>query len=281
MRKWIYLTLLSGLMLAAMSSLSCIFPIVGGVSQWCSYTPGAVDVNLTWIPSTKQTGQYVDIGQYSTFPPGTFMGSGVLPETQNSLSWTLNGNTVYHWRVNTLADGIWYTSQTGTFTTMDCGTGTGEAPSAGLRVVIPRIGVNAPVNVRAMGADGVMGKPNGKDDVIWYDFSNYAGMGGFPGTPGSNSLLSGHVDYHPNYTAVFWDLRLLAPGDVIDIVLLDGTTLRYVVEWSTLIDDTENFSQYAQRTGIDSLTIVTCTGTFDPSTRNYSNRLVVRATRIW
>ena len=53
------------------------------------------------------------------------------------------------------------------------------------------------------------------------------------------------------------------------------------VQWVKWIDDTENFASYAAKTGEEALTIVTCTGTFDPSTRNYSNRLVVRAVRFW
>ena len=110
-----------------------------------------------------------------------------------------------------------------------------------------------------------MGIPNGKDDVIWYDFENFGGMGGFPGVPGANALFSGHVDYHPHYTAVFWDLRQLVPGDEIDIQLLDGSVLRYVVEWTTWIDDQENFGQFATRDFSDKLTIVTCIGSFDSS----------------
>jgi len=57
--------------------------------------------------------------------------------------------------------------------------------------------------------------------------------------------------------------------------------VRYIVEWTTWIDDTENFSQFALKDGVDKLTIVTCIGTFDSSTRNYSNRFVVRATRVF
>ena len=105
-------------------------------------------------------------------------------------------------------------------------------------------------------------------------------MGGFPGTPGSNAMFSGHVDYHPNFEAVFWNLHLLGPGDEIDVVLLDGSMLRYAVDWTTWISPDDNFSQYAIKTGPDMLTIVTCIGTFNSNTRHYSNRYVVRASRF-
>jgi len=284
MRKKHALLAIGVLLLGAFALVGCRFAFVGPVEQACSATtPGKVDVTFYWTPANEGNGvQYLDLSLYSTFPPGQFISVGPMPFNQNAYSWPgLLPNTVHHWRVNTLIDGAWYTSWTGTFTTAACGTGSSEAPTAGMRIVIPRIGVNAPVNVRVMGTDGVMGKPNGKDDVIWYDFSLFGGLGGFPGVPRSNAVFSGHVDYHPNFTAVFWDVRQLVPGDEIDVYLLDGTPVRYVVQWTKWIDDTENFTNYAFKTGDEMLTIVTCGGTFDSATRNYSNRLVVRAVRFW
>jgi len=284
MRKRFWLLLIPGLVLSAFASFSCIFPLMGGVDQACSATPGMVDVTFHWIPSIQKGGtqQYLDVSWYSTFPPGGFISNGPIDE--NTGWFTMGGlrtNTVHHWRVNALVNGAWYISATGTFTTLDCGTGDGSAPPTGLRLIIPKIGVNAPVNDRVIGPDGAMGTPNGKDDVVWYDFMNYGGMGGFPGIPGANALFSGHVDYHPHYTAVFWDLRQLVPGDEIGVQLLDGSYVRYIVDWTTWIDDQENFTQFAMKDGFDRLTIVTCIGSFDSSTRNYSNRLVVRATRVF
>ena len=283
MRKKFWLLLVPVLLAVAFLSSGCNYATIGQVVQACSATsPGSVDATFNWSPAAKGNGpQYVDLSLYSTFPPGLFYGYGPVDPGVGNITWpTLAPNTVHHWRVNTLVDGAWYTSQVGTFTTMDCGTGNGSAPSANMRMVIPAIGVNAPVNVRVVGADGQMGVPNGKEDVIWYDFGSFAGMGGFPGTPGSNAMFSGHVDYHPNFEAVFWNLHLLGPGDEIDVVLLDGSMLRYAVDWTTWISPDDNFSQYGLKTGPDMLTIVTCIGTFDSNTRHYSNRYVVRASLI-
>jgi len=283
MRKKLWLLLVPVSLAVAFLALGCQFATVGLVVQACSATnPGTVDVTFNWSPAGGGGGdQYLDLSDFSTFPPGLFVGYGPMASTGNTLSWpAMAPNSVHHWRVNTLTGGAWYTSQVGTFTTMDCGTGDGSAPPANLRMIIPQIGVNAPVNVRVIGADGQMGIPNGKDDVIWYDFASLTGMGGFPGTPGSNALFSGHVDYHPNFEAVFWDLHLLNPGDEIDVQLMDGSMVRYAVDWSSWIDPNADFSQFAVKNGVDMLTIVTCIGTFDPTTRHYSNRLVVRATRF-
>jgi LPXTG-site transpeptidase (sortase) family protein len=280
MRKLFWLLLLPVMLIASFVSSSCIFPLISGVEQVCG-APGMVDATFHWLPSTTGGTQYLDISWYSDFPANGFITNGPFDPSMNAVTVPgLRTNTIHHWRVNAFKDGTWFTSAAGTFATADCGTGDGSAPATGLRLIIPKIGVNAPVNYRVMGADGAMGIPNGKDDVVWYDFENFGGMGGFPGIPGANALFSGHVDYHPHYTAVFWDLRQLVAGDEIDVQLLDGTLVRYVVQWTTWIGDTDNFGQFAVNDGVDELTIVTCIGTFDSSTHNYSNRFVVRALRF-
>ena len=155
----------------------------------------------------------------------------------------------------------------------------GPAAASGMRMKIPSIGVDAPVNVRVIGADGQMGVPNGKDDVIWYDFANWAGMGGYPGS-GGNAVFSGHVDYHPHYEAVFWDLHLVGPGDTIEVDLPDGSAISYAVQWSQQIGPEENFGTYAAQTGQETITIITCQGTFNSATHQYDHRLVVRGVRV-
>ncbi|MGA2285808.1 MAG: class F sortase [Dehalococcoidia bacterium] len=161
----------------------------------------------------------------------------------------------------------------------DPGSSSGPAADSGMRMKIPSIGVDAPVTIRVMGSDGVMGVPNGKDDVVWYDFSAFPGMGGYPGS-GGNAVFAGHVDYHPHYEAVFWDLHLVGPGDIIEVDLPDGTPVRYSVQWSKQIGDSEDFSSYVTNTGDDTITIVTCQGTFNSATHNYDHRLVVRGIRV-
>jgi LPXTG-site transpeptidase (sortase) family protein len=158
-------------------------------------------------------------------------------------------------------------------------TNDGPAVESSMRFKIPSIGVDAPVTIRSIGSDGQMGVPNGRFDVVWYDFSAFSGMGGYPGD-GGNAVFSGHVDYHPNYEAVFWDLRLVGPGDLIEVDLPNGTAVRYSVQWSETISPDADFSSYVTKTGQDTITIVTCQGTFNSATHNYDHRLVVRGVRI-
>jgi LPXTG-site transpeptidase (sortase) family protein len=158
-------------------------------------------------------------------------------------------------------------------------TNDGPAAESSMRFKIPSIGVDAPVTIRSIGGDGQMGAPNGRFDVVWYDFSAFSGMGGYPGD-GGNAVFSGHVDYHPHYEAVFWDLRLVGPGDLIEVDLPNGTAVRYSVQWSETISPEADFSSYVTKTGQDVITIVTCQGTFNSATHNYDHRLVVRGLRI-
>ncbi len=156
----------------------------------------------------------------------------------------------------------------------------GPAAESGMRFKIPSIGVNAPVTVRSIGGDGSMGVPNGRFDVVWYDFSNYAaGMGGYPGD-GGNAVFAGHVDYHPNYEAVFWDLRYVGAGDIIEVDLPDGRAITYSVQWAQTIGGETDFGQFAMQTGEETITIVTCQGTFSSATHSYDQRLIVRGIRV-
>ena len=87
------------------------------------------------------------------------------------------------------------------------GTGPGAAESTGMELSIPSIGVDASVYSRSVGTNGQMGNPIGAWDAIWYDFSAWPGMGGYPGEPGANAVFAGHVDYIHIGPAVFWSIR--------------------------------------------------------------------------
>jgi LPXTG-site transpeptidase (sortase) family protein len=123
-----------------------------------------------------------------------------------------------------------------------------------------------------------MGDPDGKDDIVWYDFSNFPGLGGYPGN-GGNAVFAGHVDYHPHFLAVFWYLRDARAGDVIDYYTAAGKHLQYTVDWNKNAGPDDDFSVYVSQTGSDLMTIITCDGVFNPATGHYDFRSVVRAHR--
>jgi sortase A len=142
------------------------------------------------------------------------------------------------------------------------------------RLVIPKIGVDAPVVTLGVDDQGIMQSPRTAFEVGWYDFSAQPGTGG-------NAVFSGHVDFASVGAAVFWNLHKLAPGDIVEVRLADGTTYDYaVVSNVSYPSDDAPIADIVGPTGKDTVTIITCTGTFNRDIHQYSHRLVVRAERI-
>jgi LPXTG-site transpeptidase (sortase) family protein len=143
-----------------------------------------------------------------------------------------------------------------------------------LRIVIPSIGVDAPITTKGLDANGVMEAPNGPEDVAWYGFTALPGGG-------SNAVFSAHVDYHGYGPAVFADLKKLKKGDLVEVHTADGTVYRYEVTLSLSYPaETAPFEEIVGPTSREVITLITCAGSFDQATRRYSHRLVVRAERV-
>jgi len=155
--------------------------------------------------------------------------------------------------------------------------GPGPLVGTSYSLVIPSIGVNASVNSRTVGQNGQMGNPSGPWDVVLYDFSGWSGLGGMPGDPGANAVFAGHVDYIHVGPAVFWSIRDLQPGDRVTVNTPNGP-ITYAIQWSQWAEPDTDFTQFVTKTGQESITLVTCIGTF--SAGHYSNRLIVRGVRV-
>jgi LPXTG-site transpeptidase (sortase) family protein len=144
-------------------------------------------------------------------------------------------------------------------------------------MVIDKIGVDAPVEAFGLDDQQVPEVPTGADAaqiVAWYNFTSR------PGT-GSNAVFAGHVTWFG--AAVFYSLNSLAAGDEIKLKGQDGTLLTYKVADVFDVDASDpNAVQVMGATTTDTLTIITCDGTFthtgDPVFGGeYNNRLVIRA----
>lgn len=148
------------------------------------------------------------------------------------------------------------------------------APAAPVRIVIPDIGVDAPVTPKGIDASGVMEPPDGPEDVAWYSFTARPGEG-------SNAVFSAHVDYHGYGPAVFARLGDLEKGDLVEVHLADSSLLRYGVVLSRVYEAARApTEEIVGPTNREVVTLITCTGRFDGVSRQYSHRLVVRAERM-
>lgn len=141
------------------------------------------------------------------------------------------------------------------------------------------IGMNASVYSRTIGDNGAMGDPSGPWQAIWYDFgaNGWTGLGGVPGEPGANAVFAGHVDYIGVGPAVFYSIGDLQPGDIVT-VNTDAGPINYSIQWSNWAAPDEDFTNFVAQTGQESITLVTCVGSF--SAGHYSNRLIVRGVRV-
>jgi LPXTG-site transpeptidase (sortase) family protein len=131
-------------------------------------------------------------------------------------------------------------------------------PFVGVNLVIRRIGVDARFVVRTVGPDGAMPRVGNATDVAWYDFSQWPGLGGSPGTDHGNVIIAGDYDDLNVPQAVFYRLSELAAGDLIQINTSDGRTLAYEVEFNkvTTVDGID-WSDLAAATPEESVTLIT------------------------
>ena len=143
------------------------------------------------------------------------------------------------------------------------------------RLIIDKIGVNAPVGTYGLGTDQIPDVPSNGQEVAWYDFSSQPGSG-------SNAVFAGHVTWSGR--GVFYHLDELAAGDQVTLVANNGgARLAYTVSDVFLVDpnDPNAASVMSPTPGKDQVTIITCGG--DPfyvggiAGYDYTHRLIVRA----
>jgi sortase (surface protein transpeptidase) len=147
------------------------------------------------------------------------------------------------------------------------------------RMIIEKIGVDAPIITIGMDQNNVPQVPSGPYEVGWYDWSSKPGWG-------DNAVFSGHVDWTINGQAVigvFYYLRDLGLDDVIKIVLEDGTEYRYKVTGNQAIEENDSRAiDWMGHTTNDAITLITCGGVWIRDTSNplgghYTMRQVARA----
>lgn len=145
-----------------------------------------------------------------------------------------------------------------------------NSPAA--RVAIGELAVDAPVTVKGLLPDKTMASPDSITEVAWYDFTAR------PGSPG-NAVFSGHVIGPNGEPGVFANLRLLEPGDTLDVQLENGVIVRYRVTSSAVYSLAGIPMDDVLRLGAkeEMATFITCDGPFIGG--SYQSRLVVQGVR--
>lgn len=142
------------------------------------------------------------------------------------------------------------------------------------RLVVPKVKIDSPVEVKGINNRGEMEDPSGKDAVAWYDFSEFPGFGG-------NAVFSAHVDWFTGELGPFGRVKELKDGDEILLKLSDGSEMKYQVVATTLYESAKApVAEIVGKTDKDSITFITCEGTFDRRAQDYSHRRIVRAERV-
>jgi LPXTG-site transpeptidase (sortase) family protein len=140
-----------------------------------------------------------------------------------------------------------------------------------VRLIIPAIAINAPVEWVATQPSGDLATPtqNPWEDVGWYN------LGPHPGERGS-AVIDGHLDRPGGYPAVFWRLRDLHVGDEVRVTNTTGKTLRFRVTRIALYPPQEAPIQDIFGNGGGTyLNLITCAGDWIPSQHQTTLRLVV------
>jgi hypothetical protein len=120
--------------------------------------------------------------------------------------------------------------------------------------------------------DGVMQDPTGPWVVSWYKETGRLGV------EDENVVVAAHVDYWNVGPAVFYNIRNLKEGDIVDLTGEDNNLYRYTVEWLKLYDaNNAPIEEIVGQTNETSLTMITCGGEFDYADGEYLSRTVVRA----
>jgi hypothetical protein len=146
-----------------------------------------------------------------------------------------------------------------------------RATPAPVRIDIPAIRVTSSLDRLGRAPDRTVQVPTRWEVAGWY------APGTRPGDPGSAVIL-GHVDSKRG-PAVFYRLRELRRGDLVEVARADGSTVRFAVE-RTRQYDKRRFptDEVYYPTLTPALRLVTCGGEFDATAGHYRSNIIVFAT---
>lgn len=138
-----------------------------------------------------------------------------------------------------------------------------------LRLKIPSIDVDAPVEYVGLTYNGAMDVPKSPIEVGWFN------LGPRPGENGS-AVIAGHYGWKDNLPAVFDNLHTLRVGDKIFVEDEKGVTTTFVVREIKIYGKDEIVPEvFSSNDGKVHLNLITCTGDWNTAEKTRSQRLVV------
>jgi sortase A len=132
-----------------------------------------------------------------------------------------------------------------------------------VRLVIPTLKINSPIQKMGVDETGALSVPDGSSNHVgWYE------DGTMPGEHGS-AVLDAHV------FAAFKNLRYLKVGQSVYIKMASGKTLRFVIEDSRVykLADVPAQTLY-NRADKPRLNLITCAGKLTADRTTYDHRLI-------
>ncbi|MGL4339078.1 MAG: class F sortase [Rhodoglobus sp.] len=141
-----------------------------------------------------------------------------------------------------------------------------------VRVQIPSVGIDVPVEPVGIDGDGLMEIPEDIRVAGWYKF------GPDPQSQRGSTVISAHVDSFEQGLGPFAYLKELSDQAEIIVTTADGTIHRYLRESVQNVEKKQlPLDQVFDRAGAPRLVLITCGGQFDQSVLNYSDNVVVIA----
>jgi LPXTG-site transpeptidase (sortase) family protein len=144
-----------------------------------------------------------------------------------------------------------------------------QSPALPKTFLIPKLGINVPVEHVGMDSKGAMDVPKDADNVAWYKLGYKVGDNG-------SAVIAGHFDKEDGSPAVFYNLTSLASGDEIIVRDDAGKEYKYkVTKKQTFNFDEVPLNEVFASTDKARLNLITCDGVFDKNAKNYSKRTVI------
>jgi LPXTG-site transpeptidase (sortase) family protein len=138
-----------------------------------------------------------------------------------------------------------------------------------VRLLIPAINLDARIEARGLDAKRSLDTPKDFHDVAWYR------LGPKPGDPG-NAVMNGHVNWWTG-DAVFTHLSRLRAGDEVRVVRADGGVVVFKVTGKSTVAANARVASLFAPSAQATLTLITCTGIWNPLTQSDTQRLLVSA----